>query len=199
MQRDRLGDLAADAVQRVEAGHRLLEDHARRRSPRARCSASGSAPIICCSSSRMLPVGLLPPGGRSCSSDSAVTDLPEPDSPTSASVSPRSRRERHVVDHALRAEGDGQVARPRPGSCGRPRSGVARIECVAHRLADEDQQRQHAAQHEERGEPQPRRLQVVLAPARPVRPATASRAAGRSRGNPGVDSKVTEPDRMNGR
>ena len=29
MQRDRLGDLAADAVQRVEAVHRLLEDHAR--------------------------------------------------------------------------------------------------------------------------------------------------------------------------
>src|SRR4051812_48057023 len=39
----------------------------------------------------MLPVGLLPPDGRSCSSDSAVTDLPEPDSPTSARVSPRSR------------------------------------------------------------------------------------------------------------
>ncbi len=38
----------------------------------------------------MLPEGLLPPDGRSCSSDNAVTDLPEPDSPTSASVSPRS-------------------------------------------------------------------------------------------------------------
>src|ERR1700704_2381404 len=30
-----------------------------------------------------------------------------------------------------------------------------RIECFAHRLADEDQQRQHAAQHEESGEPEP--------------------------------------------
>ena len=59
-------------------------------SPRARCNAAGAAPIICWPSSRMLPVGLVPPGGRSCSSDSAVTDLPEPDSPTSASVSPRS-------------------------------------------------------------------------------------------------------------
>ena len=35
MQRDRLGDLAADAVQRVEAGHRLLEHDARELAARA--------------------------------------------------------------------------------------------------------------------------------------------------------------------
>ena len=41
------------------------------------------------------------------------TDLPEPDSPTSASVPPGGRRERDVVDGAQRAfvdaEVDGQV------------------------------------------------------------------------------------------
>ena len=35
MQRDRLGDLVADAVQRVEAGHRLLEHDARELAARA--------------------------------------------------------------------------------------------------------------------------------------------------------------------
>ena len=41
--------------------------------------------------------------------------------------------------------------------------GLARIEGVAHRLADEDQQRQHDGDDEEAGEAEPRRLQVVLA------------------------------------
>ena len=60
-----------------------------------------------------------PPGcqalgyGRSCRIESAVTDLPEPLSPTSASVSPRSIAERHVFDRLERAaldlEADRQV------------------------------------------------------------------------------------------
>src|SRR5215475_3411093 len=40
---------------------------------------------------------------------------------------------------------------------------LARVEGVAHRLADEVEQGQHGRQHEEAGEAQPRRLQVVLA------------------------------------
>ena len=40
---------------------------------------------------------------------------------------------------------------------------LARIEGIAHRLADEDQQRQHDCDGEEPGEPQPGRLQIGLA------------------------------------
>src|SRR3546814_19159249 len=41
--------------------------------------------------------------------------------------------------------------------------GLARVEGIAHRLTDEDQQRQHDRHGEEGRQPQPRRLEVVLA------------------------------------
>ncbi len=56
-------------------------------------------------------------------------------------------------------------AAPRRGQ-GRRRAScecLPRVECVAHRLADEDQQRQHDRDRQEAGQPQPRRVDVVLA------------------------------------
>src|SRR5215467_13147628 len=41
--------------------------------------------------------------------------------------------------------------------------GLSRIERIAHRLTDEDQQRQHECNAEETSEPKPRRLHVRLA------------------------------------
>ena len=47
MQRDRLGDLAADAMQRIEAGHRLLEHHAGQLAARAmQCVGIGADHLL---------------------------------------------------------------------------------------------------------------------------------------------------------
>src|SRR5262249_14813151 len=102
--------------------------------------------------------------------DSAVTDLPEPDSPTSATVCPfpisnetrstasvsrsrwrnateRSRTERRGVDASLIVSLEN----------------LAWIEGVAHRFADEDQERQHDRDREEAAEAEPWSLDVGLA------------------------------------
>ena len=60
------------------------------RSPRIFASRSSDAPTSSSPSKRMLPDGCRAAGyGSSCRIESAVTDLPEPLSPTSATVSPR--------------------------------------------------------------------------------------------------------------
>ena len=60
------------------------------RLPRIAKSCASLAPTISTPSSTTDPDGWLAWGGRSCGIESAVTDLPEPDSPTRASASPRS-------------------------------------------------------------------------------------------------------------
>src|SRR3954463_2185446 len=46
--------------------------------------------------------------------------------------------------------------------------GLPRVEGIAHRLADEDQQAQHDAEREERRQAEPRRLKVALALSQPL-------------------------------
>ena len=110
-----------------------------------------------------------PAGGSSRTIDSAVIDLPEPDSPTSASVRPRSQREGDFVDgERLRAACEKAMERSRTSrrgrwSCDRSPERLSRIEGVAHRLADEDQQREHQRDDDEAGEAEPGRLQVGFA------------------------------------
>ncbi len=90
VQRDGLGDLIADGHHRIEARHRLLEDHAIRLPRIARICAGGSVSRSL-PSKRMLPATMRPDGGgTSRMIDSAVTDLPQPLSPTTPSVSPRA-------------------------------------------------------------------------------------------------------------
>ena len=103
VQRDHLADLVADRVERVEAGHRLLEDHGdlpaadlaeilRARRLRGRTTRSSR------SRNRMLPPAIAPGLDSSPMIDRLVTDLPEPDSPTTASVSAALQVEGHAVD-----------------------------------------------------------------------------------------------------
>ena len=87
----------------------------------------------------------------------------------------------------------------RRGAARRPPGRLARVEGVAHRLADEDQQAEHDGQREEGGEAEPRRLQVGLALAdqlaergRAGRQAEAEEVERRS-------AALIEPVRMNGR
>ena len=98
VQPDRLADLVADREDRVQRGHRLLKDHRDLVAADARISRSESA-----SRSRpwkrIAPPTIRPGGdGTSRRIDSAVTLLPQPDSPTSPSGSPRVDREADAVD-----------------------------------------------------------------------------------------------------
>src|SRR4051812_40098967 len=124
------------------------------------------------------PEGWLAAPGRSCRIDNAVTDLPDPDSPTSPSVSPRRTSKEMcrtasvtVVPCVKRTERS-RIERSDSGLGGTGpigffiglfHEGFARIEGVADGLADKDQQRQHDRDNEEAGETQPRRGDVALA------------------------------------
>ena len=88
-----------------------------------------------------------------------MTLLPEPLSPTSARVSPRSSENDRPLDRldrrrpAAAGEGDTEIAdfekRLRHRAVAHKHH-LARVERVAHRLTDKDQQAQHHRQHEER-------------------------------------------------
>ena len=100
MHAQHLADLLLDRVQRVERRHRLLEDDGDL-SPRI-CiiSVSGAARMLRPSSTKISPVGCERRGRDSeRRMESAETVLPEPDSPTSATVSPADR-EGGAVDGA---------------------------------------------------------------------------------------------------
>src|SRR5204863_334335 len=101
--------------------------------------------------------------------ESAVTDLPEPDSPTSASVLLfcRSNEMRSTASNC-RSPWRNATERSRTERRGwfmasMSTKRLARIERVAHRLADEDQQREHEGHGDEAAQPEPRRLDVRLA------------------------------------
>ena len=86
----RLGDLPADGQHRIEARHRLLEDH-------RDVVAADLAHLALGELQQILALEADPrrrclPGGSGISRriDIEVTDLPQPDSPTMASVSPAS-------------------------------------------------------------------------------------------------------------
>ena len=147
VQLDRLGDLLADAQHRVQAGHRLLEDHARTRAPRSvRMTSCDSAARSRTRPSRPVkstrPATIRPPA-KSISRvmASAVTDLPEPELPDQgqrfAGRHGQVERMHHLHRPAVAGEGDGQSLHVekrlldrqdayllRPHSC-RSRTGVA--------------------------------------------------------------------------
>ena len=104
----RLGDRLDRSGAGVERAVRILEDHLhpppQRRAARRRSSARTSVP-----SKRIVP----PSGSIRRSTRRPVVDLPAPDSPTSASVSPALERERHVVD---RREPLGRADQPPRGA-----------------------------------------------------------------------------------
>ena len=101
-----LGDLEPDGVHRVQRRHRLLEDHRRppgRGSSAAPAGRRRRAPLA--ELDRPVHVAFF---GSRPSIAIAIVDLPDPDSPTIASTSPRFRS---------------NLRRPPPGTrCRRPRS-----------------------------------------------------------------------------
>ena len=98
MRADRLDHLRLDAQHRIERHHRVLENHrdalAAERAQRAPpAAARGPRPR-----SRMRPPTMRPGGSTRPMIEKPVTDLPQPDSPTRPSTSPRVDREAHAVD-----------------------------------------------------------------------------------------------------
>ncbi len=93
VQPDRFGDLLADREDRIQRRHRLLEDHrhvgAAHRAHGRSCACARSSARRRAREIDRPDVMRPPPCSTRRMSDSAVTDLPEPDSPTMASVSPR--------------------------------------------------------------------------------------------------------------
>ncbi len=88
---DRLHDLRADGEDRVERGHRLLEDHADVAAANRLHLALGQADEVA-PRNEMRPVSMLAFDDSSRMIESDVTLLPEPLSPTMPSVRPSSRR-----------------------------------------------------------------------------------------------------------
>ena len=94
VQLERRADDLRDALARVQRGERVLEDHlhlAPRSGRSSRCAEVRD--VVAVEADRCPSVGS---SSRMSVRDSVV--LPQPDSPTSPSVSPCARRERHVVD-----------------------------------------------------------------------------------------------------
>src|SRR4051812_43726065 len=94
--------------------------------------------------------------GRSFITESAVADLPEPDSPTSATVSPlRMSKEMRATASTSRLPCRKATERFLTSSRFSATASIisperlARIERVAHRLANENQQREHEGDDEE--------------------------------------------------
>ena len=169
--------MVCTGLSEVIGSWKIIDTSLPRTSRSARASAaSRSRPL-----NRTLPDAVAL-GGSSRSTDRAVTDLPEPLSPTSATVSPGPMSNDTPSTAAAapkrtdrsRTESSGAVTAPAPrlpcpgamscanyGSVEVPsrtpsRERLARIKGVAHRLADEDQQRQHDRDRQEAGDAQPR-------------------------------------------
>src|SRR5689334_5156747 len=101
--------------------------------------------------------------------DRADTVLPEPDSPTSATISPLAMLNEALCTASTVAGPEAKLTdRSRTStrgaviSLGSP-EGLARIERVAHALTDENKEAEEARDRQERRQTEPRRLEVGLA------------------------------------
>ena len=89
-----LGELAADPAGRVEGGHRVLEHHRQRGAQQVAVQALAAVQQVRAQQAQAR--GCHAPGSSmSCATASAVSDLPEPDSPTMPTASPGSTPEGH--------------------------------------------------------------------------------------------------------
>ena len=138
----------------IQARHRLLEDHRDVGAAHAAQLGDRQREHVLAARCAMRPASMRPGFGTRRRIESAVIDLPQPDSPTSASVSPASSarstrsttgarpaaRRGKLVDEALDLE-------HALAHCALPQR--ARVEDVAHRVADEvhgeDQAEERAA------------------------------------------------------
>src|SRR5688500_17726249 len=124
--------------------------------PRSWCSSSGAMRSTLFPSNRISPVKRA--FSISLSVESAVTVLPDADSPTRASFSPASS-----VNEAPCTTRRGPKSMLSSLTSSRLIKNFPRIQRVAQRIADQDQEQKRHHQHAERGNRDPPRVEVVLA------------------------------------
>src|SRR6185503_4265848 len=111
--------------------------------------------------STLLPLNRISPLRRAFSMrrsvESAVTVLPDADSPTSASFSPASR-----VNDTRSTTRRAPKSMLRSLTSSRLIEHLPRVERIAQRIADQDEEQQHHHQHAEGGERDPPGIEVVL-------------------------------------
>ena len=152
---DRLDELVADPVERIEAGQRILEDHA----DALAADAAQSPPAADCrcacptDRSRRRRCGRADRSGRS--RPRPVTDLPAPDSPTTPSTSPLRDVERDAVDRVQRAAAGDELDRRGCGRRGRRYRVIwqLRIQRVAQPVAEQVDRQRPARPARGRGRP----------------------------------------------
>ena len=126
----RLGDLAADPHDRVERGHRVLEDHGDLGAPHVRAARSGTASSGPGPRSAPTRSGPRPSRGSRPMIERESTVLPEPDSPTMPSVLPRPRVNETPSTACTRPRGVWkEVRRSSTSSSGRSARSVRRSGC----------------------------------------------------------------------
>ena len=130
----------------IQRGHRLLEDHRDPRAAQRAHLALRQREQIAALEQRRWPPAIRPGGGTSRMSESAVTLLPQPDSPTSPSTSPRSSVKRDPVDGARLAGVGGERPCGDRGPRAAPSAGGARPRAAARAALDggENERRRRA-------------------------------------------------------
>ncbi|GCC45725.1 hypothetical protein chiPu_0029881, partial [Chiloscyllium punctatum] len=168
MQRQDLADLGLDGLQRIERGHRLLEDD-------RDVVAADLAHLLVGRGQEIAAAETDRTGrmrGRRIRQQLQYRQRADGFSRTGfadqCDALAALDRERDAVDRNRTAEGDREVADIEQRLVGRVhasalRERLARIEGVARGFADEDQERQHDRDREEAGEAEPRRLHIGLA------------------------------------
>ena len=96
-------ELVADAIERIEAGQRVLEHHADALAADAAHLPRAADCRCACRRSSTSPPAMRPGGSIRPMMAVPVIDLPAPDSPTTPSTSPRRDVEGDVVDRGQRA------------------------------------------------------------------------------------------------
>ncbi len=187
MRLEHLGDLVADPHHRVERGHRLLEDHADLAAAhvlhRGLVEREQVAPVEPDRARR--PAS--PPCGSRPITACAIIDLPEPDSPTTQSISPAAiaaRRPRpRSARSASRRQGERRGSRStRTGSTiSVALAGEARVERVVQAFADQVERQHGQEDRDAREEADPPGVEQA-------------RAAGADHVAPAHQVRIAEPE-----
>ena len=169
VQHQGLGDLLLHRVQRIERGHRFLEDHRDpvsadavehrlRRVDQLPASISDAAVGMA-----RMRIGQELEHGE-CGhrlARAGLTDQGDGLAPVDAQRGAAHRR--HIATVGVKGHAEILDFQKRCPARHASAHRLARVERIAHRLADEHQHRQHDREGEESGEGEPGRLQIVLA------------------------------------
>ncbi len=167
MEGDDLADLPLDRMQRIERRHRLLEHHG------DGVAAHGAQFVIrhfehVAAAEKDLAAWIARGGLRQETDDRLGGDglagarIRRP-APACGPFQVERRRDRQLCGARRSARRRSRARAHREAVRPRSQERLSRIESVAHRLADENEEREHQRRHDEGGKPDPGRRQVGFA------------------------------------